>query len=700
MLERLAKRITASYKPLLALSAIIVVALAGLAVVGIKGMEPRYQITSGTDSDLVYDQLRDLSQTSSNVVAVVQSPPTDQRAIDTSREAVTRVEKIDGVRTVINYVDAPVPSLLATDQSSFMVAVIMDGSLDDVTLGEASMAVAEQLRRINGGNVEVTGTALITPESGELVSTGALRTIAIAVPVIVLLLGWWFRGLLTAAASLIATVVGLVATVASFAAWERILPIAEHSLSIGALLNVALGVCFGFLFTMRFRAALSAGFRRSEAMIATMQTAGRSILQAGFIAAAAMCALFFFDSPVMRSFAAVGISASILSALVFVTLLPMLFTALGSKVRWQLTREARPVAMRLGRLIQRRPGLLALSTLALLGVLAYPVTSLHPGVTDIKMLPTGSGLRPGAEIIGEKYPDLTIVAVDVVVAAKADDPIIEQVTADLEVIPGVESVEPALVFVPTEKPITNIQAHLRTDSNSQAALGTVRSIQQLGDKYPLIVGGQAAELENAQSMLGDGLPLGVGWLFLATVVGFALISRSLVIPLVVAVTQALTYCIGVGLTARIFQDGTAASLFGVKSVPGYVEVLVPATASIFAVATTVIFSVFLVNHMAETHDQGANPRTAAATGAQFAVRHFTVIASLLSFVFVLLASTPFITLKMTAVSVWFVIAFGAVLGQVFAIPAWCAWLGDAAWATRPRTGRIESSSSYGPAITT
>ena len=126
----------------------------------------------------------------------------------------------------------------------------------------------------------------------------------------------------------------------------------------------------------------------------TMATAGRTVMFSGVTVAISLTGLFFFDASILRAVGAAGVSVVVVALLVALTLVPALLSLAGDRlIRPGITRRIPGLAQlgrrlgdvapsegafsRLAGAVQRRPLLVALGTLAVLLVLAWPVLGLR-----------------------------------------------------------------------------------------------------------------------------------------------------------------------------------------------------------------------------------------------------------------------------------------------------------------------------------
>ena len=143
--------------------------------------------------------------------------------------------------------------------------------------------------------------------------------------------------------------------------------------SLTSLLIVVLfgiGTDYILFLLFRYRERLRAGDEPTEALRTSVQRVGEAITSSGLVVMAAMVALALSDLGSFRSMAPGFIVAVGTMLLASLTLIPALLSLIGPRVFWPSKRWQQPQRNRiytaLGRLIGRRPGLMALGSGALL----------------------------------------------------------------------------------------------------------------------------------------------------------------------------------------------------------------------------------------------------------------------------------------------------------------------------------------------
>ena len=114
----------------------------------------------------------------------------------------------------------------------------------------------------------------------------------------------------------------------------------------------------------------------------------------------------------------------------------------------------------------------------------------------------------------------------------------------------------------------------------------------------VLVGGQTAIFEDFSHILSAKLPLFIGVVVLLSFLLLTAVFRSLVIPAMAAVMNLLSAVAAFGVITAVFQDGFAASLFGIDKT-GPIEAFVPVLMFAILFGLSMDYEVFLVTRIYE-----------------------------------------------------------------------------------------------------
>jgi RND superfamily putative drug exporter len=279
--------------------------------------------------------------------------------------------------------------------------------------------------RIPGAEVYVSGQAAIEhdldPVFAHDLKVGELY---IAIPIAVFILAFVFG---TAAFVLPLLFAGFAIPTTLSIIWifAHFMELTTYLQNLVMLIGLGIAVDYSLLVVYRYREELLGGKSKEDALVRTMQTAGRAVIFSGSAVGIGLALMLFMPLPFMRGFGIGGFAIPIVSVLCALTLLPVLLYFLGAKLdRVRLVPKrilARRDAeynfwMRLAYAIQRRPALFAAGTAAVLLALASPVFALELGPGSNKGIPQNlegvQGLNVISDALGEGALAPTVIAGD------------------------------------------------------------------------------------------------------------------------------------------------------------------------------------------------------------------------------------------------------------------------------------------------
>ncbi len=263
------------------------------------------------------------------------------------------------------------------------------------------LAVAQASKR-SGLDVALGGQTIQAAEKGAIGSEG----LGIAAAAIILLLT--FGSVVAAGLPILIAVAGLAISSALIGLIAAVIDVPDWSTSLAAMMGIGIGIDYMLLMVTRFKEWRAAGLGPEAATIATLDTAGRSVLVAGSTVVVSMLGLFAMGLSFMRGAAIVTILAVLVVMAAAVTLFPAL---LGYCGRWvdrlriplgrghavQTSADGHVVPARgwdrWSRLVDRHSVAASLVSVGILLVLAAPFLGVRFGFPDAAT--TWRAGRPG-----------------------------------------------------------------------------------------------------------------------------------------------------------------------------------------------------------------------------------------------------------------------------------------------------------------
>ncbi|HEY5032130.1 MAG TPA: MMPL family transporter [Actinomycetes bacterium] len=593
------------------------------------------------------------------------------------------------------------PTMISADRHSTYVVLQLAGSSDSArqTSYDAikDELVAPGLTTLRGGAVPVNEAinAQVKADIG--------RAEGLSMPILILLLVLVFGGL--AAASLPLAIGGL-AILGAFTALRVIsifTDVSVFAINIVTMLGLGLAIDYGLFVVSRFREELSArgGDRDAvqPALVATMRTAGRTVLFSGLTVALALSSLMLFDLPFLRSMGYGGVAAVVVDMIAALTVLPALLAVLGPRVN--ALRVHLPKALRRSRTepaelgphgawyriatsVMRRPVAYVVGITVVLLAMGLPFLGVLWGSPDHRALPVGTESRVAGETLDSTFPASGTRPMDAIVtfdrpAAQASTDLAAYAKR-LEAVPGV-----------TGATVTGVSGgHARisltytADPTSTAGRALVQTVRDVPDPpgAQVLVGGFSAVDADTLSAIGRTLPWAALWIVGGMVVLLFLAFGSAVLPFKAVLMNMLSLSASFGAVVWIFQEGHLSGPLSFTSV-GSVEATQPVLMFAIAFGLAMDYEVFLLSRIREEWDRTHDNTRAVALGLQRTGRIITSAAALLIVVVGAFATSGVTFIKMIGVGVALAILIDATVVRALLVPATMRLLGRFNWWAPP-----------------
>jgi RND superfamily putative drug exporter len=465
--------------------------------------------------------------------------------------------------------------------------------------------------------------------------TGALLALGIALAVLIMIFGL--------SRAIVIPFITAGATIA--AAISVIYLLADHFLmvlyipNVVELIGLGLAIDYSILIAHRFIAERKFHPHDPEgAVIATMATAGRTVLLSGVTASIGLATLFLLPIPFIRSLGAAGLVVPVVSVLAALTLQPILLYYLGRsgfKSYWiagtfNRSDEMHGVWARIAGVVIKRPWHILVSSVIILLIAASSIFSLQLTPTSLRAIPSGiessEGLNFVVDHVGPGLVTPTVIMIDYGKPDQAELPINEKmrtalglsIISDDGALGGSTDSTPQYVdSTGRYQRIFIMGLHEFGAPESQAFIKRIRDTyipqSELARVATIYVGGAAAQGVDFLNLAYGTFPyIFVTALALAY---FLLIRffRSLILPLIAVLLDLISLAATYGLLVAVFKFGFLSSILGtyqVDQIEGWVPIF------LFAVlfGLSMDYEVFIVTRMREARDKGASNSEAIREG--------------------------------------------------------------------------------------
>ena len=485
--------------------------------------------------------------------------------------------------------------------------------------------------------------------------------------------------------------------------------------SLASMIGLGLGIDYALLTVSRFREALVAGRNAKSAAVEATRHAGWTILLSAFPVSIAFAALLTIPLSELRSVGFAGLTVTVFSLLLSVTLLPAVLSMLGRRLDALRIRRKRPTDSargseawrRWGRRVIERPVLALVVTSAPLLLLALQTRRLDTEMPKGDWLPKGSesvhayhllesmgraNIIHSLRVVLDFPKGVSIESPDGWEAARRlferlrVDPRVERVQS----LPGLTILDrpDGLKFLPLVPPAVRRTLAAADGSstlyevvpkenvdprdqvtfarelrkwNAQKETGLAGTRIRVGGRP----GFEADYEDTVREHFRDVVLIVVGCTFMALFAGF----RSLLVAVKAVILNLLSVGAAFGALVLVFQEGHFASWVGLAEPTGAVFPIIPVLVFCIVFGLSMDYEVILVTRVAEARRSGLDESSAIVEGLARTATVITSAAAIMVVVFTGFALGAFLPIKMLGFALSVAVLIDAVAVRMVIGPA-------------------------------
>jgi len=592
------------------------------------------------------------------------------------------------------------PPLRSEDGSAALVVGRLAGEQDEWQV--AGEGLDEAFAGDRGPvTVEVGGSVEIFNQVGETIESDLARAESVAIPITLILLIIVFGGIV---AALLPVGVGMLAVLgAFFVLWliTAVTDVSVFSINLVTALGLGLAIDYSLFVVSRFREELHAGRSVDDAVVRTVETAGRTVAFSALTVAASLSALLIFPLFFLRSFAYAGIGVILVAMLASLVSLPALLAVLGTRVdKWRVFRH-RPTPEvgegfwhRVATTVMRRPLIVTVVTVSFLIFLGLPFLSARFGSPDHRVLPEGNPAREVSEALREDFVSDEADAFPVVAFGEVGDGDVEAYAAELSAVPGVVRVDARTGrYAGGELLIGPDATAVQFESEGATWFSVVPSVEPVSDEGEalvedvrglaspfdeVLVGGMGAQQVDVKAAIFELVPWAALWIAVATFVLLFAMFGSILVPIKALVLNTLSLTATFGAMVWIFQQGNGAGLLDFTAT-GLTDTTTPILMFCIAFGLSMDYEVFLLSRIKEEYDLTGDNEASVAAGLEHTGRIVTAAALLLSVTFLAFSSSGITFIKLFGLGLAMAVLMDATIVRAALVPAFMKLAGDANW---------------------
>lgn len=483
--------------------------------------------------------------------------------------------------------------------------------------------------------------------------------------------------------------------------------------NIVELIGFGLSVDYSLLAVQRFREEVrkNPGANREDLVVATMRTAGRTILTSGITVALALATLLFFPIPFIQSLGIAVILVPIGASLLALTLLPTLLLILG--VRGLGSRRFQGFLSqkdgqskffaKLSTLLLTKPKQVFISTLMILATFAAPVLALQVTPSSLTTLPSDLESSKALTYLTSRVGDGIITPVSIIVdlgnenasasaaSTEARRQLAKRISRNPEVLsvaqgdfaPYVDSTGRYYrIFVFGKHDVGSVQMQNLVLRLKKAYLPQA----QFADGFKFYIGGAPAQGVDLLHKLRSSAPV----IFLLSILIIALLLgkafHSILLPIKAIALDLISISVALGLLVIFFKYGLGSKLFGTYQLP-QIEVWALLFLVVILFGISMDYEVFMVSRIRESWVLGGSNEIAVIDGFGRTMRVVTTAAMIFVAAVSGFISGHFAGLQELGVGLAAAILIDATLIRLLLLPSAMILLGRLNWWMPKRKSR-------------
>lgn len=623
--------------------------------------------------------------------------------------AAKKAELAAGQRTA----DATAGLLFVSENNKAAIGQIQfSESMNAVTPANRQL-VQDKLNTLESSGVTVSYSKEIVEDVSALFGTAEIVGVAVAVVVLLIMLGtFWAAGL-----PLVMALVGVGVGVGGTMALTSVIEMSSISPMLALMLGLAVGIDYSLFIVNRHRQQIRTGMDLRESIAKATGTSGNAVTFAGLTVVIALSALSVTGLPFLAVLGLAAAATVAISVLIALTLTPALLSLIGPKIiskrGWAKndaatakhdatleglsdsekttaddTADIARSARGWGGLVTKHPVVSLAAAVIALVVIAIPATGLRLALPDGGSEPVDSSAFQAYSITGKNFGEGMNGPIIVVGSLPSDLDKASATELNLDVadkLRAVKNVKAAVPVTLSENMRTAVYQVIPTEG--PASESTVQVIHDLRAEGATIASdldvtigltGQTAANVDVSEKLGAALPP-----YLAIVVGLSLILlilvfRSILVPLLATAGFLLSLVAAFGGVVAVYQWGWLGGIFGVEN-PAAVLSFLPIILIGVLFGLAMDYQVFIASGMREAYAHGQDAKQAVRTGFKHAAPVVTAAAIIMISVF-----SGFIFSHLTMVRpLGFALAFGVLIDafvvRMTIVPAAMHLMGKSAW---------------------
>ena len=449
--------------------------------------------------------------------------------------------------------------------------------------------------------------------------------------------------------------------------------------SVTGILSVLVfgaGTNYALLLIARYREELLLHEDRHVAMAQALRGAGPAIIASGSTVTLALLTLTFAELGGNRSLGLVCATGIVIAMVAALFVLPAALVVFGRGLFWPfipkfggVNKSENGIWGKLGRGVSKRPALVSIAGIAVLGALAVGASGVQVGLSSTEQFRVKPEAVFGQEVLAEAFPAGATTPAIVIVNNEA----VDEAKSTAEGVAGVDTV----TVGDSDGIITRIDVVLDAEGGSEEAYSAIKALRLAladVDGADALVGGLDAESLDVKTAYENDQRLVIPLILILVFAVLVLLLRAFIAPVLLLATVVGSFFASIGASWLIFEN-----ILGLPAL----DLSVFLYSFLFLVALGVDYNIFLVSRAQEESVKlGTREGMVKALSSTGGV--ITSAGILLAAVFAVLGVLPLIALYQIGIIVCIGVLLDTLLVRTVIVPALAFMSGDKFWWPRKK----------------
>ena len=588
-------------------------------------------------------------------------------------------------------------TVVSSDENTALATIRFDKRGTELEEGTRD-SVVESLRDADLNGIQVEFSQELTQSFGEILGVGEIVGLIAAAIVLFLLLGT----LIGMAIPIFSAVVGVAISATTVLALASEIEMTSTTPVLGVMLGLAVGIDYSLFIVNRHRRQMKNGMKLQESIGLANGTSGNAVLFAGLTVVIALVALNLTGIGFVGLMGSMGAIAIVIAVAIALTVTPAALSLIGDRILSKKEKTEAKAAKKKSVAKKkteakaalkpvwatRHPWVAVFSIVAVLGIMAIPLSDMRLGLPDGGSEPKYSTAYKAYTLTSEGFGPGFNGQVTTVLST--DNPISEDDTLEFQAevataLMGLDNVKAAVPAAIADDRKTFIFQVVPTGGPSSVETEKlIHDIREVSGSFlsdygaEVGVTGITATNIDVSDKIADVLPLYLGTVILLSLFLLMLVFRSILIPILAAAGFLLTVTATLGAVVAVYQWGWLADLFGVTS-PGPILSFLPIFLIGILFGLAMDYQLFLVSGMREAYAHGKKPKDAINFGIHLSRGVVVAAALIMVTVFGGFAFSHLATIRPIGFGLAIGVLIDAFLVRLLLVPAAMTILNKSAW---------------------